>query len=218
MIEIPVYSNDGKASGKIELDEALLGGEVRPGLLKQAYVMYHANKRQGSARTRSRGMVEGSTRKMYRQKGTGNARRGAIRTNILKGGGVAFAKNKTGDQWRQQMPVKMRRLATRNAVLAKAVDGEIKVVEKFGFDQPKTKQFAGLMTSLGIDRTCLLAVDPSDVNTRLSARNIADVGIIEMSQLNAYDLLSRRFVLVEKATFEAWVESIKAGAKKVEAA
>ncbi|QNN21159.1 50S ribosomal protein L4 [Planctomycetales bacterium ZRK34] len=216
MIEIPVHTIDGKQTGSVKLDETLLGGEIRPSLLKQAYVMYHANKRQGSARTRSRGLVEGSTRKLYRQKGTGNARRGAVRTNVMKGGGVAFAK--TQKDWRQQMPVKMRRLATRNAVLAKAVDGEIKIVDKFDFAAPKTKQFAAALGALGIDRSCLLAVNPADVNTRLSARNIADIGVIEMDQLNAYDLLSRRFLLVDQATFQAWVDGLKPTKKVEEAA
>jgi large subunit ribosomal protein L4 len=216
MIEIPVHSIDGKQTGSVQLDEALLGGEIRPALLKQAYVMYHANKRQGSAATRGRGQVEGSTRKLYRQKGTGNARRGAVRTNVMKGGGVAFGK--TPKDWRQQMPVKMRRLATRNAVLAKAVDGEIKIVDGFGFDAPKTKQFAAALAALGIDRTCLLALNPADMNTRLSARNIADIDVIEMDQLNAYDLLSRRFLLVDKATFTAWIEGLRPTSKKVEEA
>lgn len=216
MIEIPVHSLDGKKTGSVKVDEALLGGEVRPVLLKQAYVMYHANQRQGSVATKNRSRVEGSTRKLYKQKGTGNARRGAVRTNVMKGGGVAFSKQPKS--WRQQMPVKMRRLATRNAVLAKAVDGEIKIVDSFGFDQPKTKRFAEALAALGIDRTCLVALSPSDVNTRLSARNIADVAVIEMDQINAYDLLSRRFVLVDQATFTGWLDGLKPTAGKKEEA
>ena len=88
MIELPVYNKQGKQVESLSIDEAALGSEVRPILLKQAYVHFHANQRQGSARTRSRGMVSGSTRKLYRQKGTGNARAGASRTVIRKGGGV----------------------------------------------------------------------------------------------------------------------------------
>ena len=207
MIEIPVHNLDGKQAGSLQVDEALLGGAVRPALLKQAYVMYHANRRQGSSATKSRSMVEGSTRKLYRQKGTGNARVGAARTNHRKGGGVTFAK--TPKSWRQAMPVKMRRLATRNALLSKIVDGEIKVVEKFGFDAPKTQVFNQLLGALSINRTCLLALGSGDVNTGLSARNIADVTTIQMSQLNAYDLLSRRFLLVEKDVLTAYLDSLK---------
>ena len=119
MIEIPVHNAKGKQVDSLQIDERLLGGELRPVLLKQAYVHFHANRRQGSAATRNRSQVEGSTRKLYRQKGTGNARRGPSGTNIMRGGGHAFAKK--AKSWRQQMPKKMRRLANRNALLAKAV-------------------------------------------------------------------------------------------------
>lgn len=219
MIDIPVYSLDGKQTDSIQVDEALLGGEVRPVLLKQAYVMYHANQRQGSAATKARGQVEGSTRKLYKQKGTGRARRGAVRTNIMRGGGVAHRKNPRS--FRQDMPVKMRRLATRNALLAKLVDNEIKVVDGFGFAQPKTRQFAAILDALKIDRTCLLAVageGDKDGNTVLSARNLPQIRTIRMDQLNAYDLLSRRYFLVDKATLTAWLEAQKPAVKEVEEA
>ncbi|MHC4217656.1 MAG: 50S ribosomal protein L4, partial [Planctomycetota bacterium] len=110
MIELPVYDKKGKRVGKLAIDEASLGSEVRPRLLKQAYVMFHANRRQGSARTKGRGQVEGSTRKLFRQKGTGNARMGTRRTGIRRGGGVTFAKNKPHEAFRMRMPKKMRRL------------------------------------------------------------------------------------------------------------
>lgn len=210
MIDIPVYNLDGKQVETLSLDEQLLGGEVRPALLKQAYVMYHANKRQGTAATKGRDQVEGSTRKLYKQKGTGNARRGAIRTNIMRGGGVGH--RKYARDFNQSMPIKMRRLATRNAVLAKAVDAEIKVVDSFGFDAPKTQRFVGVLEALGINRTCLLAISPADRNTHLSARNLKDIVTIQIDQLNAYDLLSRRFLLVEKAVLAGWIEAQKAAA------
>lgn len=212
MIDIPVYSLDGKQTETLSIDEAQLGGELRPALLKQAYVMYHANRRQGSASNKGRGEKRGSTRKLYKQKGTGRARVGNARTAKRKGGGVAFAKKPLSH--RQSMPVKMRRLATRNALLAKAVDSEIKLVSSFDFDAPKTKRFADAMTALGINRTCLLATTGDDVNTVLSARNIADVKSIRIDQLNAYDILSTRFLLVEKDTFVAWLENQPATTKE----
>lgn len=213
MLEIPVYNLDGKQVDALQLDEQSLGGEVRPALLKQAYVMYHANRRQGSAATRGRGEKEGSTRKLYRQKGTGRARRGAVRTNIMRGGGVTFAK--TPKSWRQAMPRKMRQLATRNALLAKAVDQEIKLIDRFAFDAPKTSRFASLLSALGVNRTCLVAVKQGDVNTTLSARNIQHVDTIRSDQLNAYDLLSRRFLLMEKdALVEFLAGTSKAGSEE----
>lgn len=212
MIDIPVYSLDGKQTDSVSVDEALLGGELRPALLKQAYVMYHANRRQGSASNKGRGEKRGSTRKLYKQKGTGRARVGNSRTAKRRGGGVAFAKKPLSH--RQSMPIKMRRLATRNALLAKAVDNEIKLVDGFNFDAPKTKRFADAMTALGINRTCLLVTNPDDVNTVLSARNIADITSIRHDQLNAYDILSTRFLLVEKDVFVNWLEGQSATANE----
>lgn len=203
MIEIPVHALDGSQSQTLKVDEQLLGGEVRPALLKQAYVMYHANQRQGAATTRGRGEKAGSSRKLYRQKGTGRARRGEVRTNIMRGGGNAHPKRPKS--WRQSMPEKQRRLATRNALLSKLLDGEVKVVEDFRFDQPKTKRIAQALEALGINRTCLLALDGGDHNTALSARNIPDVQTIRVDQLNAFDLLSRRFLLVSKPALVQWL-------------
>jgi large subunit ribosomal protein L4 len=216
MIEIPIYSRDGKKVDSLQVDEQLLGGEVRPALLKQAYVMYHANRRQGTAATRGRARVEGSTRKLYRQKGTGNARVGNIRTNIRRGGGVAFAKQ-TKD-WRQSMPAKMRRLATRNALLSKAMDGEIKLIDDFKLQAPKTKAIAQVLDALAVDRSCLLAIDPDSRHVALSARNIADLSIIQVNQLNAYDLLSHRYLLVEKDAFARYIESLKPAVPQIEEA
>jgi len=220
MIEIPVYSVDGKPAGSVSIDEAVLGGQVRPALLKQAYVAGHANRRQGSAANKGRADKEGSTRKLYRQKGTGRARRGNVRTNILRGGGVAFAKQ--AKDWRQSFPTKMRRLANRNALLSKILDEEIKIVDAFDFKAPKTQQFAAVLGALSVNRTCLLAVEAGDENTVLSARNIGDVDIIQIEQINAYDLLSHRFLVTSKAAFEAYIDSLqpttKAAADSKEAA
>src|SRR6202012_271547 len=104
-IEVPVVNTSGTEVGKFQVDEALLGTVVRPALLKQALVMYHANQRQGTVKTRTRAEVWGSTKKLYAQKHTGNARRGNIRTNVMKGGGNAFAKSPR--DFRQDMPLQM---------------------------------------------------------------------------------------------------------------
>src|SRR3982751_4500571 len=140
MIEIPIYNTDGKEIDKIQVDEAKLGGTIRPHLLKQALVMYHANKRQGTVRTLARGEVEGSTRKIYRQKGTGNARMGTIRQPVRKGGG--HAKQKRPKDWRQAMPKKARKLARDSAILAKIQSNELRVLDQIKLDQPKTKLVA----------------------------------------------------------------------------
>ena len=210
MMEIPVYNMDGQQVGTHSVDEQLLGGEVRPVLLKQAYVRLHGNRRLGTAATRSRGKVEGSTRKLYRQKGTGNARRGAIRTNVMRGGGVAFAKHPRS--FRQDMPVKMRRLANRNALLAKAVDNEIKLVEGLDFDKPSTRRFAALLKALEINRPCLVALEDTRNNTALSARNVDDARVIRIDQVNVFNVLNHRYLLADRASFERYLERCARGA------
>lgn len=206
MIDLAVYNRKGEQIDTLAIDENTLGEHVRPVLLKQAYVMFHANRRQGSARTKSRGMVEGSTRKLYRQKGTGNARMGARRTVIRKGGGVAFAKTKEREAYRQKMPRKMRRLANRNALLAKLVDNEVKCVDDLSLDKPRTRDFQNLLNSLGIDRTCLVAIDRANRTVALSARNIDGVDTIRVEQLNAFDLLNHRYLVVDRASLEAFLD------------
>ena len=204
MIDIPVHNIEGAQVGTLQIDEQLLGGEVRPHLLKQAYVRFHGNRRLGTSATRSRGQVKGSTRKLYRQKGTGNARRGAIRTNIMRGGGMAFAKRPRS--FRKDMPRKMRQLANRNAVLAKLIDGEIKLIDSFKFDQPSTKQFSQLLSALGIDRSCLVALEQTTDNVARSARNIDQIQVTQIDRLNAFELLNHHYVLSEKTAFEAFLQ------------
>lgn len=206
MIDVPIYNQSGEQVDKISIDEALLGGEVRPVLLKQAYVMFHANRRQGSARTKSRGMVEGSTRKLYRQKGTGNARVGPRRSPIRKGGGVTFAKTKTREAYRLSMPKKMRRLANRNALLAKLVDNEVKVIENLDLSTPKSSDFRRILEAVNVDRTCLVALDKANRNAALSARNLENVSTIRVEQLNVFELLNHRYLVVDRASLEAFLD------------
>src|ERR1700761_7743473 len=137
MIEVPIFNQTGEKIDTFQVDPAKLGGEVRRNLLKQALVMYHANQRQGTVKTKGRGEVAGSTRKMFRQKGTGNARTGAIRNPIKKGGG--HAKQKSPKDWRQALPKKARQLATKSAILRKIQSNEIRVLSEIKIDQPKTK-------------------------------------------------------------------------------
>ena len=138
MIDVPVYNMSGEQTGAMQINEAVLGGRVRTDLLKQAVVLWTANQRQGSARTKSRGMVEGSTRKLYRQKGTGNARMGTVRTNIRRGGGVAFAK--LDRDFRRDMPKKMRQLARNSALLAKLKANNVAIVISSRLTSPRQRR------------------------------------------------------------------------------
>src|SRR5436190_22423285 len=149
MIEVPVFNQSGQKVSTFKLDEAKLGGaELNKNLLKQAIVMYHANQRQGTVQTQARGEVAGSTRKMFRQKGTGNARTGGIRNPIKKGGG--HAKQKHPKDWRQAMPKKARRLATQSALLMKFQGNDVHVVDNIAVDAPKNKVVAQMYKALGI--------------------------------------------------------------------
>src|ERR687896_524050 len=170
MIEVPIYNQAGTKVDTFKLDPAKLGGEVRTNLLKQAVTMYHANQRQGTVQTQARGEVAGSTRKMFRQKGTGNARTGGIRNPIKKGGG--HAKQKRPKDWRQAMPKKQRQLATKSAIPSKIQSNDLLVVDQMNFEQPKTKLVAQMYKALGIDRSCLFALAGRDENVERSARNI----------------------------------------------
>jgi large subunit ribosomal protein L4 len=197
MIEVPIFNQTGQKVDTIKVDEAKFGGaEVNKALLKQALVMYHANLRQGTARTQARGEVAGSTRKMFRQKGTGNARTGGIRNPIKKGGG--HAKQKRPKDWRQAMPKKARRLATRHAILSKIQSNDIRVLDAIKLDQPKTKLVVQMYKALGIDRSCLLALTNRDETIERSARNIDRTTLTTVKQLNAWDVLRNRTLLMTK--------------------
>lgn len=204
-MEVPVLNMSGKQVGTVRVDEQALGGEVNPALIKQAYVRYHANLRQGSARTKSRGMVEGSTRKLYKQKHTGNARVGPVRSPIRRGGGHAFAKTKVREAYRVEMPLKMRRKANRNALLAKLLDGEVKVIDTLSFSKPQTSAFKGLLEACKIDRSCLVALDPANENARLSARNVEAVSVCSSKQLTCWEMLNHRYMVIAKGDLEAWI-------------
>jgi large subunit ribosomal protein L4 len=197
MIEVPVFNQTGQKVDTFQVDEQKLGGEVRINLLKQAMVMYHANQRQGTVRTLARGEVAGSTRKMFRQKGTGNARTGGIRNPIKKGGG--HAKQKRPKDWRQAMPKKAKRLARNSAILSKIQSQEIRVIDQIALEQPKTKMVAQMFKALGIDRTVLIALDGHDQLIERSARNIDRTTLTTVAQLNAWDILRNRTLLVTKA-------------------
>lgn len=196
MIEVPVYNISGKELEKVQVDPGKLGGEVRKALLKQALVHYHANQRQGTVRTQARGEVAGSTRKMFRQKGTGNARTGGIRNPIKVGGG--HAKQRRPKDWRQALPKKARQLATQSALLSKFQSGDVKVIDAISLDGPKTKTVVGLYKALKIDRSCLVAINGRNENLEKSARNINRTTLTTVSQLNAWDIMRNRTLLLTK--------------------
>ncbi len=200
MVEVPVYSAEGKQVGRMSVDEAHLGSRVHPKLLKQAIVMYQANRRQGTAATKSRGMVAGSTRKLYRQKGTGRARVGSARTPQRRGGGRAFAKRPR--HYGKRMPKRMRRLACRNAILAKILAQDVLIVDKLSFEQPKTKELRSVLGAIDATGGCVLALEAPDQSIFRSARNIPKTDVRPVADLNAYDVLRRKKLIFTKPAFE----------------
>ena len=199
MIDLAVYNTDGQEVESLKVDEVAFGGSVRYPLLKQAIVMYHANKRAGTASSKSRSMVSGSSRKLFRQKGTGNARIGNIRTGKRVGGGVTFAKSHR--DFGKRMPKKQRRLARDSAILAKLLSNNVVVVDGLNFDKPKTKDFAGVLNNLKIERSCLVTISTEDVNLYKSARNIPKVAVMPVGELNAGDICRHRKMLFTKEAF-----------------
>jgi large subunit ribosomal protein L4 len=202
MLTIPVYNENGEQVGSEQIEEALLGGKLNAALLKQAVVMYHANRRQGTVATKGRGDVAGSTRKIYRQKGTGRARMGTVRTNIRRGGGVAFAKRPR--DFRQAMPKRMRRLARNQAVLAKIEGQNALIVDGLKFEAPKTARFAALLAKVKAERGCVFATVGMDANLLKSGRNIPRTEVRDVAELNAYDILSRRKLVFTREAFAAF--------------
>ncbi len=199
MIELAVYDKQGKEVDQIKVEESLFGNRVRYALLKQAIVMYHANKRVGTAVTKSRGMVAGSTQKLFRQKGTGRARVGNARTGKRVGGGVTFAKDVR--DFGKKMPRKQRRLACDSAILSKLNSEAVVVIDSLVFETPRTKAFKAILDRLGINRSCLVALDEFNENTYKSIRNIPAVSVMPVSQLNAGDICNHSKLLFTRDAF-----------------
>jgi large subunit ribosomal protein L4 len=190
---------------------------VNKQLLHDAVVMYQANQRQGTFRTKNRGEVAGSTKKLYKQKGTGNARAGARRSGTRRGGGHIFAKRPRDFGWR--MPKKALRAATRMALAARLADDEVKLVDGLELGSPKTAVVAKLLKSLGIaEKTVLVAPAKHDDMLWKSARNIDGVSVSPVGDLNAWSLLQPRAVLMTTAAIDAFRASVaKVAADKVAA-
>lgn len=205
-MDVPVLNMKGAQVGSISIDDKSLGGEVKPALIKQAYVMYHANLRQGSSRTKNREAVEGSTKKIYKQKGTGRARHGDRKVNLMKGGGHAHSKKRTREDYRLAMPKKMKRKANRNALLAKLVDNEVRVIDGIKFGTPKTAEFADFLTAIKVEKSALVAVPSTDMNTRRAASNLNSIKTCRPDQLTAFEMLNHRYLIINKGDLEAWLK------------
>ncbi|MBI2860050.1 MAG: 50S ribosomal protein L4 [Chloroflexi bacterium] len=196
-MEIPVYNLDGEITRHISVSEQLFGVPVNEGVIHQAMVRQLANARQGTASTKTRSEVSGSSRKLYRQKGTGSARAGNRRSPIRRGGGVIFGPKPR--DYRLDMPRKMRRLALRSALSAKVGDGELKIVEELNFDLPETKRMARVLEAMGAERSALIVTGEPEANVIKSARNLSGTKTLPASLLNVLDVVSYKTLLMTES-------------------
>jgi large subunit ribosomal protein L4 len=211
-VNLAVYDMSGKKVGSYEIDPAELAPAVSKQLLHDAVVMYQANQRQGTQKTKTRGEVAGSTKKLYRQKGTGNARAGARRSGTRRGGGHIFAKRPRDFGWR--MPRKALQAATRMALAARLADDEVKLVDSLAIAAPKTAAVARMLEGMGLgEGTVLLAPEKHDANVWKSARNIAGLSVAPVAELNAWSILRPRSIVMTKAAIDAFRAAAKGKAK-----
>ncbi len=194
---VPVLDTDGKPAGKMSLPADLFAAKINKPLMAQAVRVYLANQREGSASTKTRGEVEGSTRKIFRQKGTGRARHGAIRAPIFVGGGIVFGPKPR--DYHLDLPKKMKRAALTSALTSKLQEQSIVVVDGFGNLEPKTKIMAQALTAtVGDIKSMLLVVSKDAANVVRAARNIEGVDIMPVQNLHAYSVLNHQKLVFMK--------------------
>jgi large subunit ribosomal protein L4 len=209
---LPVYNRSGEQVGTVQVDPEELGGKVNKQLLHEVVLMVLANRRAGTHSTLRRGEVAGSTKKLFRQKGTGRARAGTRRSNKRRGGGTA--KGPKPRDYEYHLPKKAVRAATKMALLSRFQDAEALVVEDLPTSEIKTKEMATVLKSLKLgDTTCLIGLGAKDIDEKrtiyLSARNIAGVEVSPAAQLNAYSLLKPKKLLLTKAAVEELCKTAK---------
>lgn len=209
-MQIPVYNLAGEAVDHIEVSEQVFAVPFNKAVVHQTLVRQQANARQGTASTKTRGEVAGSTRKLFRQKGTGNARAGSIKSPLRRGGGITFGPKPRS--YRQAMPKKMRQLALRCALSAKIVDGEIKILEELKLEEPKTKNMVEILAAMEASYSTLIVTGEPEINVVKSARNLPKIKIITASLLNVLDILSYKMLfMTETAVRKAerlWGQSL----------
>jgi large subunit ribosomal protein L4 len=210
MATLPIYDRNGAEVGSYEIDPAQLASRVSKQLLHDAVVMYQNNLRQGSVKTKTRSEVSGTTKKMYRQKGTGNARAGSRQSGIRRGGGHIHARQPR--DWSYRLPKKALRVATRMAMASRIADNEITLIDQLSFEKPKTRDMAAILKALKLSGTSLLVALPGhDLNAYQSIRNIAGVTVLPVTELNALNVLSPKRLLMTKSALDAFCEKSKAG-------
>ena len=212
-MEIPIYNINGEVTKNTEISDYVFAAPFNEAVVHQVLMAQQANARRGTASTKTRGEVAGSTKKLFRQKHTGMARAGSRQSPIRRGGGIAFGPKPRS--YRQAIPKKMRRLALRCVLSAKARDGELQILEHLNLNEPKTKQMVRVLATLGVDSSTLIAIVEPEENVVKSARNLSGIKTIPANLLSVVDVLSyRRLLMTEDAVRTAerlWGERISQG-------
>src|SRR5581483_6678902 len=193
-MKLSVYDSTGKEVESIDADDAVFGLAPHKAAMRQALLAQLANRRAGSAKTKTRGEVRGSTIKTRRQKGTGASRQGSIRAPHHRHGGIVFGPRSRS--YAKTLPKRMRRLAIRSLLSAKAQDGSLRVVDQLPIASPSTKVMAGVLRALGFERSVLVVTGAADDAVKRSARNIGKVGTLPAAYLNVADLLQFQGLLM----------------------
>jgi large subunit ribosomal protein L4 len=194
---IDVQNVKGKQISQVELADDVFSVPVKPSVMHEVVTMQLANRRAGTAAVKHRSDITGSRKKLYRQKGTGRARRGDIKSPLLRGGGVVFGPD--GRNYKYQVPKKVKKLALKMALSSKLSDKALMVLDRFELEEIKTKAFVGALEALKL-KSALIVTDEKNENLELSSRNVRGVKVLRSEGLNVYDILKyRTLVLLEPA-------------------
>ncbi|HDH04594.1 MAG TPA: 50S ribosomal protein L4 [Nitrospirae bacterium] len=205
MAQIEIINNENKSVGKADLPDDIFGVVINKGLLHEVVRNHLANKRQGTASTKTKGLVRGGGRKPYKQKGTGRARAGSIRSPLWKGGGTVFGPRPR--DYSYKLPKKVKWTALSSALSAKYADGEVIVIDDVSITEPRTKVVKGLLDSLGLKNNVLIIVPEKNAALELAARNIPAVNVARVNELNVYAILSHEKLLISMGAVERMKEA-----------
>ncbi|MFJ8259693.1 50S ribosomal protein L4 [Peribacillus asahii] len=200
MPKVTLFNQAGSQVGDIELNDSVFGIDPNNHVLFEAIVMQRASLRQGTHKVKNRSEVAGGGRKPWKQKGTGRARQGSIRSPQWRGGGTVFGP--TPRSYAYKLPKKVRRLAIKSALSAKALEENILVLESLSFEAPKTKEFVAVLNNLSVDTKALVVTNGVDEKVALSARNIPGVTVVEADGLNVLDVVSHNKLILTKSAVE----------------
>ena len=203
MATLKMKNSAGKEAGSVELDDAVFGVQPNVPVMHQVVTAQLAARRSGTQSTKTRSEVRGGGAKPFRQKGTGNARQGSIHAPHFSGGGIALGPKPR--KYNQRTPKKMVRLALRSALSDRVNEGCVTVVDSWSFAEPSTKEGVKALAALGIEGRVLIVLGAGDENAAMSFRNIPEVQLISMQELNAYDVLCNDHILFTSATLPSAV-------------